>query len=89
MPTFAIKFDTKAYQKILVKNKTSGAAMEDRDLKKLSPDEVSILTGDKTDDYGGGPSPYGFVMRSGKVIGYVNLKTRNLVKKTKLAIRDR
>lgn len=30
-----------------------------------------VLTGDKTPDYGGGPSPFGFVILDGKVVARI------------------
>ena len=49
--------------------------MDDKQLATLPPDAY-ILTGDKTEGYGGGPSPYGFVMRGKQVLGIVSLKDK-------------
>jgi hypothetical protein len=52
--------------------------MDDKTLEMQSND-AHILTGDKSAKFGGGPSPYGFVISGSKVVGYVNLQARKLM----------
>ena len=42
------------------------------DMNKL-PSNAYILTGDKTPDFGGGQSPFGFVVQGGNILGRVKL----------------
>jgi hypothetical protein len=70
-----IKKDTDKYQKLLKspEGKNLGGIMDEKQLRGL-PGDAYILTGDKTKDFGGGPSPYGFVMSAGgKLLGRVKL----------------
>jgi len=66
--------DTAKYQKLLLDKKTQSSPLLKRtDLDGLS-EHVYVLTGDKTPDFGGGPSPFGFVMDKSKVVGRVRLE---------------
>lgn len=53
------------------------------------PDEAEyILTGKKTERYGGGQSDYGWVMAKGTVIGKVKLEKHNIKNKHYIANYD-
>ena len=80
MRKFRIERNSQKYQAILAVHQTTGAPMDDAALGK-TPNDATILTGNKTINLGGGPSPYGFVMSGGRVIGYVNLERRGLMNK--------
>ncbi len=82
MRKFRLVSDTQKYQKLL-----DGSAktplppdfaanfkqlMSNADLTQ-TPSDAFILTGMKTPKYGGGPSPYGFVISAGKVVGRIKL----------------
>jgi hypothetical protein len=51
--------------------------VSDTDLRALGPG-AHILTGDKTRDYGGGPSPDGFVYQGGRLLGGVRVAGRRI-----------
>jgi hypothetical protein len=68
--------NTSVYQTLLKSSDAdrAGGPMNDQQLKAL-PKETYILTGDKTKEFGGGPSPYGFVMSgANKILGRVRLE---------------
>ncbi len=76
MQEIRVVTDTAQYQKQL---KTSDPIryreVSDQELKSL-PADAYILTGEKTKDFGGGPSPDGFVISGGKLIGRLRLLGR-------------
>jgi hypothetical protein len=87
MRAFHIENNTVKYQKIFSSgHQTTGAPLTDAQLAVLAPG-AHVLTGNRSKQFGGGPSPYGFVIVAGAVVGYVNLQVRGLVGNTSLSIR--
>jgi hypothetical protein len=78
MRQIRIKNNTAMYQDLL-KSPDAGRAgmhMTDEQIEAL-PKDVYVLTGDKTEDFGGGPSPDGFVMSAAnRILGRVWIKDR-------------
>ena len=65
--------DTMRYQRLLKSPAAEHAGLLSQDQARKLPNIAYILTGDKTPEYGGGPSPYGFLMREEKIVGRVKL----------------
>jgi hypothetical protein len=68
-----IKSDTAKYQKLLGDKRLQSLGLLKKTDLSTFDDDAYILTGDKTKDFGGGPSPYGFVILKDKVVGRVKL----------------
>ena len=84
--TIFIERESDKYQRLHDRHDTTGYPMDDEALVNI-PGEILILTGDKVRNYGGGPSPYGFVMQGSDVLGYVNLSTRHAMGAMYLEVR--
>lgn len=70
--------NTSVYQRLLKSPEAASAGrhMTDDQIRML-PNNAYILTGEKTQDYGGGPSPDGFAMSvSNKILGRLKLRDR-------------
>ena len=68
--------NTPVYQKALKTREAAhaGRHMSDQQLNDL-PKDSYVLTGDKTKDFGGGPSPDGFAMSAAnKILGRLRLE---------------
>lgn len=71
--------DTPEYQRELNSTHPNRyVTVSDTELKALGPG-AHILTGDKTREFGGGPSPDGFVFQGGQLLGRVRLGGRRIV----------
>jgi hypothetical protein len=79
MTVIPVRQNDLEYQKLL---KTDGPTrhkeLSDTALKAL-PKSIVIVTGNKTKEFGGGPSPDGFVMNGAQMLGRLRIegKTRN------------
>jgi hypothetical protein len=70
--------DTPEYQRKLKSTHPNRyRPVSDSELKALGLG-AHVLTGDKTKDFGGGPSPDGFVVQGGQVLGRIRLVGRRI-----------
>lgn len=76
MTIIPVHRDDALYLKVLKSNGPKRTTtLGDSELKAL-PRSVLIITGNKTKDFGGGPSPDGFVMNGAEMLGRLRIEGR-------------
>lgn len=68
-----IRKDTREYRRLLKANENVTLPFYAASELAALPAGWHLLTGDKTEDFGGGPSPFGFVIREGAVVARSSL----------------
>jgi hypothetical protein len=82
MTTLHIEKNDKLYEKLLKSPESDklGGHADDKKIKTFEPG-AHIVTGNKTKEFGGGPSPDGFILaKNGKLLARVKLNGNPAVK---------
>ncbi len=76
MKSIPVRHDDLTYTKLLKSNGPNRfKELTDLELKAL-PGSITIITGNKTKEFGGGPSPDGFVMLGIEMLGRLRIESR-------------
>ena len=71
--TLRIVKDTSRYQRLLDTPGAQGAGLQSETEARRQPAGTYVLTGEKTARFGGGPSPYGFLIHNERIVGRVKI----------------
>lgn len=65
--------NTPKYQKLLRTREAESAGLHDIAQIRQLPVGTYVLTGEKTANYGGGHSPYGFLVHNERILGRIKI----------------